>query len=234
MRVKLHLEVGSVDHEGGSCLAWVLDLPGCVAYAASPEEAIVRAPEVAQQYLDWLRGHGESVPELIEIDPDPAEIFQVSFLNGYEINSIFSPDFGVPSDEELERCLRWMRHSREDLWKLIRSLSWEALDAEVQSGGLTIRKVLQHVAGAEEWYISRLEPGSSQVSAPSVGSEDVFERLEAVRTWAIERLQTLPSERRKRITVHKGEVWTFKKVLRRFLYHETYHRRQIEELLNST
>jgi len=231
MRAKLYLEVGSVDHEGGSCLAWVLDLPGCVAYAASVEEAIARAPEAAQGYLNWLRNHGESVPD-IEIDPDPAEILQVSFLNGYEINSIFGPDFGAPSDEELERCLRWMGYSREDLLKLVRSLSRETLDAEVRSGGPTIRKVLEHVARAEEWYVSRLEPDPSQVSAPDVGSEDVFKRLEAVRAWAIERLQTLPSERRKRIIVHEGEAWTFKKVLRRFLYHEAYHRRQIEEFLD--
>jgi uncharacterized damage-inducible protein DinB len=156
----------------------------------------------------------------------------VSFLGDYEINSIFGPDFGAPSDEELQRCLRWMQHSRQDLWKLVRGLSKEALDAEGQSGGPTIREVLQHVAGAEEWYISRLELAPSRVSAPGAGSEDVFERLEAVRAWAVERLQNLPDEQRKRITVHEGEVWTFKKILRRFLYHEAYHRRQIREVLN--
>jgi hypothetical protein len=70
------------------------------------------------------------------------------------------------------------------------------------------------------------------VSAPGAGNEDVFERLEVVRTWAVEHLQSLPSEQRKRITVHEGEVWTLKKVRRRFLYHEAYHRRQIQELLD--
>ena len=234
MRVRLYLEVGSAEHEGGSCLAWVLDLPGCVTYRASLEEAIARAPEIVQQYLGWLRGHGESVPERAEIDPEPAEIFQVSFLGNYEINAIFGPDFGAPSNEELERCLRWMRYSREDLWELICGLSKEALDAEVRSGRPTIREVLQHVAGVEEWYISRLELDPSQVAAPSAGNEDVFEQLQEVRAWAVERLQNLPAEQRKRITVHAGEVWTLKKVLRRFLYHEAYHRRQIEELLHST
>jgi uncharacterized damage-inducible protein DinB/predicted RNase H-like HicB family nuclease len=232
MRAKLYLEVGSVEHEGGSCLAWVLDLPGCVAYAASPEEAIAYAPEVARHYLNWLSSHGESVPD-IEVDPKPAEVFQVSFLGDYEISAIFGPDFGAPSDEELQRYLRWMRHSREDLWKLIRGLSKEALDVEVRSGGPILRKVLQHVAGAEEWYISRLEIDPFQASAPGAESEDVFERLETVRAWAVERLQNLPIEQRKHITVHEGEVWTFKKVLRRFLYHEAYHRRQIAELLDS-
>lgn len=79
MRARLYLEVGSAEHEGGSCLAWVLALPGCVIYAASLEEAIAHAPKAVQQYLNWLRGHGESVPD-VEVDPESAEIFYVSVL----------------------------------------------------------------------------------------------------------------------------------------------------------
>ena len=230
MRLKLYLESGSTEHEGGRSLIWVLALPGCVSYGEAPEQAISRAPQVAQAYIDWLRSHGEAVPIPIELEHEPSEVFHVSILEDYEINAIFSPDFGAPSAEELARCLRWMDYSRQDLLRLVRDLPAQLLDEKPDPNRWSIREILHHVARAEVWYITRLSSDPSQTARPAYPQE-TFALLQTTRAWAIQQLQYLPSDVGKQIFTLAGEVWTLKKVLRRFLYHEAYHRQQIERLI---
>ena len=229
MRLKLYLESGSTEHEGGSQLAWILALPGCVSYGETPEQAINRAPQIAQAYIDWLRGHGEIVPAHIQLQRKPTEIFHVRVWHDYEINAIFGPDFGAPSAEELARCLRWMEHSRQDLLRLVKDLPAPIFDKKPDPNRWSIRDILHHVARAEVWYITRLSSDPDQIARPAYPQE-TFALLETTRTWAVQQLQHLSSNVSKQIFTHEGEVWTFKKVLRRFLYHETYHRQQIERL----
>lgn len=230
MHAKLYLESGSTDHEGGVCQIWILALPGCVVYGETQEQALSSVPQVARKYLNWLRTHGESVPAQMELEAKPAEIFYVSRLSDYEISATFGPDFGTPAAEEFERCLRWMRYSRRDLLQLVADLLPQILDEKLTSNATSIREVLQHVATAEHWYISRLELEPERLPLPDFPKE-TFELLEATRAWAVERLQNLSSDYSWRITTHRGEAWTLKKVLRRFLYHEAYHRQQIERRL---
>ncbi len=115
MALELYLEVGSRDHQAASVLGWLLDYPGCVAYGQTPQEVLEKAPLVARSYLEWLRAHGETQWTPIEIEPQPSEIFQVAFLGDYEINAIFSPDFGAVSASHLQKCLRWLQWAHDDL-----------------------------------------------------------------------------------------------------------------------
>jgi predicted RNase H-like HicB family nuclease/uncharacterized damage-inducible protein DinB len=231
LRAKLYLESGSTEHGSSKCLAWILVLPGCVAYGETPEQAFARAPEKVWRYLDWLRIHGENVPAGIELEPKPSEIFHVSRLGDYEINATFVPDFGAPFEDEVERCLRWMRYSREDLLTLVRETA-EMLDVKPDPSKRSVREILQHIGTAEIWYISRLESDPKHLSWPELPKE-TLPLLETTRAWAIQRLRSLPLDFGKQIFTHEGEVWTLKKVLRRFLYHETYHRQQIAHRLGT-
>lgn len=134
----------------------------------------------------------------------------------------FASDREPPSDEEIEQALRWLTYSRRDLLELFEGLPPEALDRQATAGEWTLRTILQHVAGAEAWYLSRLDeesPGNPSAT------------LEAVRNWAVVRLRQITGLERRRVNVHRGEEWTARKVLRRFLEHEQEHLAQLRELV---
>jgi predicted RNase H-like HicB family nuclease/uncharacterized damage-inducible protein DinB len=219
-RYHVNLEVGS----DGSCMAHVVELPGCIAIEPTREETLDRVRSVIASYLDFLKRHGE------QIDDGPVEIEVAqeapvpSILPGTPGDQVarFASDRESPSDEEIERTLRWLTYSRRDLLRLFEALPPEALDRQTAEGEWTLRAILQHVALAEASYLNRLE--EETVRNP-------FALLEAVRNWATVRLRQLTDIERSRVNVHRGEEWTARKVLRRFLEHEQEHLVQLRELL---
>jgi hypothetical protein len=98
----------------------------------------------------------------------------------------------------------------------------QALAGEVR--GL-VAGVLEHVAVAENWYLSRLELGLDRRSLP----EDPWDKLESVRHNTQQQLWKLIGETR--IVEHYDERWSARKIIRRALWHERDHTQQIEHLL---
>jgi hypothetical protein len=173
--------------------------------------------------LDFLKRHGEVIEEgAVEIEVAEETSAAASFPSrpGDQV-AHFASDSEPPSDEEIERTLRWLTYSRRDLLGLFQRLPPEALDWQSDAGEWTLRTILHHVASSEAWYLSRLEEESA--GNPSA-------TLDAVRNWAIVRLRQLTGLERRRVNAHQGEEWTARKVLRRFLEHEQEHLAQLRGL----
>jgi uncharacterized damage-inducible protein DinB len=232
MALELYMELGSKDHQAGSVLAWMLAYPGCVSFGNSQQDAVERAPLAARAYVDWLRGHGQAHWIPIDVDPQPVEIFQVAFQGDYEINAIFSADFGQIANSYMQECLRWLEWASNDLLLSVVHLRPEVLDAKPVETTMSIRDIVRHVERAQRWLASRLEI-SPQPLPPPDPQENVFEKFKATLTDTLNNLAKFPPENAKIILTHSGEVWTIKKVLRRLLYHSTYHRRQVERRLKA-
>ena len=81
-----------------------------------------------------------------------------------------------------------------------------------------VRGVLNHLAGAEWWYMNRLDLGSlTREQLP----RDPFERLPVVRAQLEAVLPTLAGV--ERVLGKEGEFWSPRKLLRRVLWHERDH-----------
>ncbi len=104
------------------------------------------------------------------------------------------------------------------------------LDRKPDADSMSIREIVRHVARAQIWLLSRLEP-NPQPLPQAKPQDDVFEALKAAHEETVSQLSKLSDESAKLILTHEGEVWTIKKVLRRSLYHAVYHRQQIERWL---
>ena len=59
MRFVVYIEV----EEDGSVMAHVPSLPGCISTGLSEDLALSRLPQAIMDYLQWLKGHGERVPD---------------------------------------------------------------------------------------------------------------------------------------------------------------------------
>lgn len=228
MSTQLHyaLEVGPQDQ----AIGWLLELPGC--HVLTPlDQAQTKVLGAALEYWDWLAGHGETIP-----DGKP-ELVCVEVVRSREdkrqgrTSAFFQADAESVSTETLDRCLRLLNWSRQDLLQILEPLPLQALAlGHLGRSDWTIKTILQHIAGAERWYLTKLWPRLPELPR----SRTPQERLERVRALALELLTAAPSaERSIVVRVPDGERWSLRKVLRRMLYHERYHLRKIEQILNS-
>jgi uncharacterized damage-inducible protein DinB len=130
---------------------------------------------------------------------------------------------------EIPCFLEMMACAREELLALTRDLPEETLHWKASPHSWSIQETLRHVAGAERWYLTRiLDPAGLPQFQPS---QSVWKRLELVRALALERLNGLSEEVLGRVvTDASGELWSARKVFRRYLEHEREHTAHIQEI----
>ena len=222
------LEVG----EGGTG-AFIPDLPGCWTFARSEERALAKAKSAASSWYAWAKRHGESVAppakrvepsEVLRVDYDPVEAGKPEPLFWSEILPVTTQD--------VERTLRLMTHSRRDLLELVHRLDKDVLRRRPKGGPRTIENCLKHVAIVEWWYVTRLD-----IDLPTDFPRDRIELLHYTRGLAERELKRLTKDQRTRIFQPRNDpspvcnLWTARKVLRRFVDHERLHTAYIEKTL---
>lgn len=221
-RYRVNLEVG----RDGSCMAHVVELPGCITMGATREEAVAAAPEAIARHLAWLRQHGEPAPADDDIEVEVAETVSAAGTfpgtPGDQVGFFASDRKPVP-EEEIERALRWAEYSRRDLLDLFEDVPRQALDWSPDVTSWTMRRVLEHIASAEAFYVTRLDAEADRGPSSLLG---------VLRDAAVRRLRSLSSEERAVIQTPRGEPWSACKMLRRFLEHEQEHLAQLRELVD--
>jgi predicted RNase H-like HicB family nuclease/uncharacterized damage-inducible protein DinB len=220
--------LGTEDIEPNHWVAWVLDLPGCYSAARTLEDAVAGAPSEIAVYFEWLGSYGLRAPALDgEVLTEVVQSFRSYVSEGdYIVNAFFEDDRRPLLEDEVRSVLPLLTCTRPDLLKVVQPLSSEQLDApipgEVQG---SIRGILKHVAWAEWWYLDRLDLAFPDAEMPL----DVMGMLERVRVHAT---NTWPGfVNSTRITERVGEKWSPRKVVRRTLWHERAHTRQIARYL---
>jgi predicted RNase H-like HicB family nuclease len=214
--------VGVEDIEPNHWLGWVLDLPGCFSAAASEAEAIARVPAAIAAYYAWLARQDSTLP----LTTGPGEVRVVESFRAfsdpndptYLVNAFFEEDRRPLSYWDVTVALRLLDWTRQELQQVLRPATPEQLAGP-------IGKLVKHIANAENWYFSRLALGLD----PSHLPPDPVERLAAVRANARSQLIYLIGD--EQIASLNSEQWSARKILRRTLWHERDHTRQLRQLL---
>jgi GNAT superfamily N-acetyltransferase len=228
------------DYDYGRFGGWLLDLPGAFLWGSSQDWVVSQAPAAGGWYRDWLERHGEEVATVF----GPTEVVEsVAALRdaGYERNATFADDARPVAADEMELAIRRLGFARADLLELLDRIAGgagsagalpastfrEEGSAAPVSAERTVDDVAAHLAGAEIWLGSRLEP-TSRFEGPS-WDEDAAAHLAATRAWAVGNLRRLrASDPALARTDGKGETWTLRKVVRRYLYHSIDHLRELD------
>lgn len=228
--------LGLENNVEGRSLAWVLGYPGCFAYGDSGAQALAEAPEAIRNYVDWIAGRAaESWLEPDRIDVLLEETWQVYNIDdqyqlvdsGYNVNAWFRHDWLPLTAAEVERGLMLLTWSREDLLDAVRDLSPQQLEEAFPNERWTISGILQHVGGAEWWYLDRLGLAIYRQEVP----QEPFERLEKVRLRMRDALPALTGSTQ--VVGMDGEFWSPRKLLRRAVWHERDHEQHIRALIHS-
>jgi hypothetical protein len=226
----MNYRIAVEDMEPDHWIAWVLDLPGCYSSAHTSAKAISQVPYNISRYFSWVSSYESDIViprEVIKIDV--IESFK-SFIRpedpNYIVNAFFEDDkhpLGYWDVVIGQRLLDW---SRSELIKVIQNLDEEKLNLPIPNEVRgTIAGIIDHIAGAENWYFSMLDLSIKRTEL----SEKPQEKLVQVRKNTKSQLWKLIGDTQ--IAENRGEMWSARKILRRTLWHEQDHTQHIEHLL---
>jgi GNAT superfamily N-acetyltransferase len=222
--LRVWLETG---YDGGKFGAWLLDVPGAFGAAPSRDLAVSQSSVAFGWFRDWLGRHGERLEGAFGW-PEVMQEVEATVVDGYERNATFADDARLVAPDELETAIRRLGFAHEDLEVLRPRLSGPGLGP--REGERTVEEVLQHLASAEIWLGSRLDPGA-RYGGPAWDG-DGSRHLDGTRAWAIANLRRLQgADPRATRTDGKGETWTLRKVVRRYVYHSVDHLRELDRRL---
>ena len=234
------------EYDHGRTGAWMLDWPGAFAWGETRAGALARVQSAVHRYNDWLAEHDESSPappiggirivqEVAAFRPD----------GGHEVNAIFTEDDRTVTNRAMETMIRRLGFARDDLLAITSAarafiagggrLEIEERTPEAQASGTATGRdvdgVLRHVAAAETWFVSRLEP-NARYEGPR---EPLDAHLAGSREFLVDGLRRMHRlQARGTLTPRadgKGEIWTLAKVLRRALYHSLDHLEELDRRL---
>jgi hypothetical protein len=234
----MHIRVGIENNNDDRSIAWALEHPGCYAYGRDAEEARVNMAQAVQDYAAWVRQHGMSWMDAPSLEVEVEETFDAYFVprdtapaqgtkDSYMVESFFHQDVQPLTGTDVERALKLLAWSRQDLLDAIRGLSRAKLEQTYPGERWSINGILKHIAGSEWWYQDRI--GAPFPQREEDLPADPMEGLELVRAHYLSLLPKLEA-------VHhtlqlEGERWSPRKVLRRAAWHERDHTEHIRKLL---
>lgn len=225
---------------------WVFDLPGCHAFGRSVDAVKDSLPLSVEEYLVWLRRQGEDAPAPGPIGPIGLEfVEEVDVAKTSEAGGefCFEADRASVGDEEIEAAVCLMGYSRADLKRAAGGLTDTLLDWRPPPSALdriddwapdvrSIREIMAHIASAEGYYTGNISLGA----LPDQTLEQRTD-LEGQRERAVRRLRSLSDEDRGRVLHRRHqwqeseECWTVRKAIRRYIGHERFHTKEIEQRL---
>jgi predicted RNase H-like HicB family nuclease len=205
-----------------------LDLLGCAAEGDDPEKALEAFTATLAEWLNFLQSVHEPVPPPdaeLEIAVDEWTETDVDVAEG-ETDVCFQADLQRLTDPQINEALRRLGDLRGRLLRAVRSVPDEELDRR-RSGEWTVRQILDELARAQWWTLSRL--GASPLAdVPS----RVQGRLDTAMALVLDRFTNLGPEDRGAVIDLDGETWTPRKVLRRLLWLEWTLGRAVLHALN--
>ena len=214
------------EHNGSDTLLYVVNLPGAYARGESREAALAKMDREIRAYLNWM---GEPVPDGIAV-----EIIQDAPC-GLEIRDADSDVLFAAEREPLpvqnyERLKALALKSAGDFWKQYQSVpdqNASVLPVRKTFYGRvprTAEEMYQHTKNVNAYYF-----GEIGVEADNDGAiRDCRARGFAALEEQADFLQN------KVFDGSYGELWTLRKVLRRFLWHDRIHARAMYRMAVKT
>ena len=215
-RISLGLEQG-VD---GALWAHPLGLMGCAAAGPSPQAAVAAFERELVEWLRFVRDSGGAVPPAdAELELAVDEWIETDANVGAgESVALFAADVAALSDDEIRGGLRLLGDLRGGLLAAVRAIPRREVEGALDTpaeGGWTVRRLLEELARAQWWTLSRL--GATPLGEPP---DATLARLDTAMALVVRELVELPPERRSARLEMDGEEWTPRKVLRRLLWLE--------------
>lgn len=213
--------------------------PGACGWGPERAAAVERLRTDLEFTYDWLDSHGllrphhRRVPRTVDVEITERVVATGEPLQ-CDSEALFATDQLPYDDADVSRSRELLDASRGDVLDVAGNLDSQHLDRRLVGGRRTVREILDHVAIAEHWYVSRVDVPFDCPSSWRCYPAGTFDRLTAIRTDVdgfLQSLAHLPEDRRTEEWTVDGERWTVGKVLRRLVWHELLHYKQLRKLV---
>lgn len=234
MQIRIGLEQNI---EEGRFLAYALDHPGCFAYGEDEAETLIRMPRAVLNFDKWIRDHTfEPWAEFTDLDFRIVERFTTFNMDdsyksvapgqGTQINAWFLDDWRPLTSEEIDNALKVYHWQRDELLAGYTTLSPENLEKQRPGERWNITGIVKHVANAEHWYLSRLN--LTKLNHTDLAADPV-ERLNQLAEEVDRTFISFAGV----VDVRglEGEFWSYRKIIRRTLWHQRDHIEHIKKLV---
>lgn len=232
----MHIRVGIENNIENRSLAWVLDHPGCFAFGMDEAEALLNLPGALVAYERWIKGHTtQPWVEFNDLDLQVVERYTTFRLGddyrpalpgeGYEINAWFTDDWRPLSSEEIHLSLTIFTWQREELLAGLSTLDSEILERRSPGERWNILGISRHIANAELWYLSRLS-----ITSFTHQNLDQDPETRLTQTAKLVRQHFPGFAGEVNVVGIEGEFWSFRKIIRRTLWHQRDHIDHIKQL----
>lgn len=220
--LKVYAEVGA----DNCSILFTFDPPGYLAHGKSIEDALKKVSSETRELREFLqRCNKTNLLKQIWEEDDVPQIKVVEVVRnrgkvaeGYT-RATFSRDYDPVMREESLEFLSLMKCMREELISFRTKLDSTTLRFRPSVRDMTISEHLKHIASCDRWYLSRFWDDLPRLSR----ARDEWQKLYLSRKLAVTLLSNLNREDAERTRKVNGEVWTARKLFRRFLYHERFH-----------
>ena len=216
--VKLN-EVVSLAFEtnGKGYIGYIVELPGAFVRGKTEEEAIAKVDGEVDIFLNWL-GIKQKHEYKIQIAQRHRSSLQVEDADN-EI--LLEADQEIMKKEEFRNFAELVWYSGETFLQLYTSAKFKNWIDESRirktfygENPKTIQEIFEHVKGCQYYYLSR--------------TKIEFEKEEKdfldIRKFCLAKLENLYSQNNNSLLFDEdNELWTLKKVLRRFIHHDRIH-----------
>lgn len=208
-------------------------LAGCVSNGPTTEEAVVAAPDAIREFLRLLAERGERVdPEQkieVKVERHVTDNRWVGF--GIELEQDLEP----LSRAELEQQLRWATWMGESMLGLLDGMSDEEFERK-PAKGRPIRRIVEHVLGAEYGYVRRfgkIEGVKGPGNVEEMSRPELMHWMAYMREREMERLHAFRDEELREVSHGSSTVRTARGYMRKLLAHQWEHFVELRERLGT-
>lgn len=205
------------EHNNGDTLLWSENFVGAYTRGEKLEIAISKMKSEIVSYLKW---QGKSLPEDIEISI-PEEKSSDLNIKDADSDALFETEKEPLTKEEYEKLKALALKSAKDFLALYNSVpnkNITSLPARKTFYGelpRTASEMYEHTKNVNEYYFCEID-----VNADNEG--DIYE----CRKRGFEALETNPDFLKSAVIEGSyGELWSLRKVIRRFIWHDRIHAR---------
>lgn len=205
------------EHNGGDSILYADRFAGAFTRGASREEAVRKMPEELRRYLLW---RGEAPPDNCEVEivQEKDSALQIGDADS---DVLFLSEAAPLGDEEYQALKALALRSAEDFYALYRAFpDRNRSDLPFRKtfyGPLprTAEEMYQHVKNVNEYYFAEVGAAADNEGTIVSCRARGFASLEAIPDF----LSLAPA------AGSYDELWSVRKLLRRFLWHDRIHAR---------
>jgi hypothetical protein len=144
---------------------------------------------------------------------------------GYEVNAWFLDDWRPLSKIEIEQGLKIFHWQREELLAGLTTLNPEILEKDFPGQRWNILGIVKHIANGECFYLSRMDltdlTRQDLLPDPEARLKQTADQVDEIFPSFADQVKVIGIE---------GEFWSYRKILRRTLWHQRDHIEHIKEL----